>query len=164
MIWKGDNPMVAKHLLCKAVLLLPELHLALSFYSSLSILASFWSSHYILILQVLSPGAKNENHIEITISVTTLNWLSSGCVSILYWFARGTRGPGDGSKNERIVPPLFSWNTVKHLHLNVTGKKHSHLWPCHSQCLHTLYILLFYTRNPLQSGSTSCWKSYFNYS
>lgn len=94
MTKKRDKPMVGEHLLCKAVLPFQETHLALPFYSSLSILDFFWSPHYILILQVLSPGAKNENHIEITISATTLNWLSSGYVSILYWLAHGTLGPG----------------------------------------------------------------------
>lgn len=118
---------------------------------------------YILILQILSPGTINENHIEITISVTTLNWLSGGNLSILYWFVHCTLGQ-DGSKNELIFLLLFSWNTIKHLHLNFTGKKHSHLGLHDSQCLHTLYILMFYTRHPLQSRSTSCWKSYFCYS
>lgn len=62
MIPEVDNSMVAEHLLCKDVLLFQEPFSSLPFTTSLSILATFQFSHYILILQVLSLSVKNKNH------------------------------------------------------------------------------------------------------
>lgn len=78
MTRKADNSTVAEYPLCKDALLFQEFYSLLTFFSSLPTLATFQFSHYILILQILSPTAKNENHQEITISITTVNWLSSG--------------------------------------------------------------------------------------